>query len=93
MKYETTITSKGTITIASPLRKALNLKPGRKVRLSIDSENKLLIDPGITVEEFEAARERLLSSIPKRNLALKGAALKTAIEQAKIAEYKKKYLK
>lgn len=93
MKYETTITSKGTITIASPLRKALNLKPGRKVRLSIDSENKLLIDPGITVEEFEAARERLLSSIPVKNLALTGVALKTAIEKAKIAEYKKKYLK
>ncbi len=93
MRYETTITSKGTITIASPLRKALNLKPGRKVRLSIGSENKLLIDPGMTIEEFESARERLLSSIPKGKLGLKGIALKTAIEKAKIAEHKKKYLK
>lgn len=93
MKYETTITSKGTITIASPLRKALNLKPGRKVRLSIDSENKLLIDPGITVEEFESARESLLRSIPKEKLRLKGDALNVAIEKAKIAEYRKKYLK
>ena len=93
MKYETTITSKGTITIASPLRKALNLKPGRRVRLSIGIDNKLLIDPGMTVEEFESARERLVSSIPKGKLGLKGVALKTAIEKAKLTEYKKKYLK
>lgn len=93
MRYETTITSKGTITIASPLRKALNLKPGRKVRVSIDRENKLVIDPGMTVEEFESARERLISSIPRKLRGLKGDTLKTAIEKAKITEYKKKYLK
>lgn len=93
MRYETTITSKGTITIASPLRKALNLKPGRKVRLSLDKNNKLLIDPGVTVEEFEAARKQLVSKIPKHKLALTGRALKDAIEKAKTAEYKKKYLK
>jgi len=93
MRYETTITSKGTITIASPLRKALNLKPGRKVRLSLDKDNRLLIDPGMTVEEFEAARERLVSKIPKHKLGLTGRSLKDAMEMAKIAEYKKKYLK
>ena len=93
MKYETTITSKGTITIAAPLRKALNLTPGRKVRLSLDTNKKLLIDPGMTMEEFEAARERLLKTISKDKLGLKGAALKKAIEKAKTDEYKKKYLK
>ena len=93
MRYETTITSKGTITIASPLRKALNLKPGRKVRLSLDKDNKLLIDPGMTVEEFESARERLISSIPRKKLGLTGLPLKNAIEKARITEYKKKYLK
>lgn len=93
MKYETTITSKGTITIAAPLRKALNLKPGRKVKLSLDINKKLLIDPGMTMEEFEAARDRLLRTIPKDKLGLKGSALKKAIEKAKVDEYKRKYLK
>jgi bifunctional DNA-binding transcriptional regulator/antitoxin component of YhaV-PrlF toxin-antitoxin module len=93
MKYETTITSKGTITIASPLRKALNLKPGRKVRLFINTENKLQIDPGMTLEDFESARERLVSSIPEDKLALKGGELEKAIEKAKIADCRKKYQK
>ena len=93
MQYETTITSKGTITIASPLRKALNLKPGRKVRLSLDKDNRLLIDPGMTMEEFEAARQRLVSKIPKNKLGLSDRSLKLALEKTKSAEYKKKYLK
>ena len=93
MRYESTITSKGTITIASALRKALNLTPGRKVRLSLDKNNKLLIDPGVTMEEFEAARARLVSMIPKDKLGMSGHILKDAVEKAKIAEYKKKYLK
>ena len=93
MKYETTITSKGTITIASPLRKALNLMPGRKVKLSLDGNKRLLIDPGTTMEEFEVAREQLLREIPKHKLKLKGQELKNAVEKAKIAESKKKYLK
>ncbi|NOT49386.1 MAG: hypothetical protein HOP17_16805 [Acidobacteria bacterium] len=93
MRYETIITSKGTITIAAPIRKALGLKPGRKVRLSLEKNNKLLVDPGMSVEEFEAAREQLVSKIPKHKLGLTGKALKDAIEKAKINEYKKKYLK
>lgn len=93
MRYETTITSKGTITIAAALRKALGLKSGQKVKLELDKNKKLLIDPGMTMEEFEAARERLVSSIPKRKLGLAGNALRNAVEQAKIAERKKKYSK
>jgi AbrB family looped-hinge helix DNA binding protein len=34
MTYETTVTSKGTITIAAPLRKALGIKPGQKLMVS-----------------------------------------------------------
>jgi AbrB family looped-hinge helix DNA binding protein len=93
MKYETTITSKGTITIASPIRKALGLKPGQKVRQSIDKNNKVVIDPGTTWEEFEALRARIVSKIPKDKLGLTGQALHREIEKAKIAEYGKKYCK
>ncbi len=60
MTYESTITSKGTITIAAPLRKALGLKPGQKVRLSINKKKHVEIDAGISIEEFEKQRERIL---------------------------------
>ena len=88
MNYETTITSKGTITIAAPIRKALNLKAGQKVHLSINNENKAVIDPGTTMEEFEALRASIVSKIPKHKLALRGRALKEAIAEAWAADHK-----
>ncbi len=93
MRYETTITSKGTITIAAPIRKALNLKPGQKVQLSINKDNKAIIDPGTTMEEFEALRASIVSKIPKHKLSLTGRALKDEIDKARIAEYKKYFKK
>lgn len=89
MRYETTITSKGTITIAAPIRKALGLKPGQEVQLSINKDNKVIIDPGTTMEEFEALRASIVSKIPKHKLGLTGRSLKEAIDKARIAEYKK----
>lgn len=92
MKYESTITSKGTITIASPIRKALGLKPGQKVRLELDEKNdRVLLDAGISAQKFEAARERLVRSIPKRKLGMPALTLRDAIEKAKKADTKKRY--
>ena len=88
MRYETTITSKGTITIAAPIRKALHLKPGQKVHLSINKDNKAVIDPGTTMEEFEALRASIVRKIPKHKLGLTGRALKEAIAEAWVADHR-----
>ena len=88
MTYQSTITSKGTITIASPLRKALGLKAGQKVRLSLNKDNKVVIDAGTTIEEFEAIRTRIVAKIPKEKLGLTGKALKDAIADAWVADHK-----
>ena len=53
MKYTSTITSKGTITIAAPLRKALGFSPGQKVSLTLDKNRQVVISGGTTVAEFE----------------------------------------
>jgi AbrB family looped-hinge helix DNA binding protein len=63
MKYETTITSKGTITIAAPIRKALHLKVGQKVKLFVNKRKNVEIDTGISMEEFEMKRDELLKAV------------------------------
>lgn len=88
MRYETTITSKGTIIIASPIRKALGLKAGQRVRLSIDKNRKVVIDSGTSFDDFEAVRKRLVAKIPKEKLGLSDTALKDAIADAWVADYK-----
>ena len=93
MGYSTTVTSKGTITIPASIRKLFGIKQGRRVQVSVSYDSKIVLDPGITIEQFEAVRERLVASIPKDKLGLKGKALKNAIEKAKVAEYKRKYQK
>lgn len=82
MRYQSTITSKGTITIPAPLRKALGVKTGQKVSLSLNTGGKgVLIDTGITMEQFESIRETMLSKYPKRK-PLTGKALKEAAAKA-----------
>ena len=82
MRYETTVTSKGTITIAAPIRKALGLKAGQKVRLELDEKNnRILMDTGMTIEQFEKVRDEILSRYPKRK-PLTGKALKEAAAKA-----------
>jgi AbrB family looped-hinge helix DNA binding protein len=88
MTYETTITSKGTITIAAPLRKALGFKPGQKVRLSLDKNRQVLIDGGTTMEEFEALRARIVRQIPDHKKGLAGEALREAAATAWVADHR-----
>ncbi len=88
MKYETTVTSKGTITIAAPLRKALGIRPGQKMRLELDEKNnRLVMDTGLTIEQFEKIRDDILTKYPKRK-PLTGRALKEAIAKAWVSDHR-----
>jgi hypothetical protein len=61
--------------------------------LSVSSDNKIVLDPGITMEQFEEARRRLVASIPREKLGLSVKALKDAVDKAKIKDYRRKYQK
>ncbi len=89
MRYETTITSKGTITIAAPIRKALGLKPGQTVRLELDQKNnRILMDTGVTIEQFEKIRDEILSKYPDRPKGLSMKAMRDMAAKARLAEMK-----
>jgi AbrB family looped-hinge helix DNA binding protein len=89
MRYESTITSKGTITIAAPIRKALGLKPGQTVRLELDKKNnRVLIDTGMTIEQLEKIRDEVLSKYPDRPRGLSMKAMRDRAAEAWLAEKK-----
>lgn len=69
MRFPTTITSKGTITLASEVRKAFNLKPGQKVDVVV-SDGGISIDTGMSTEQFEKIRDEIVSRIPKQKKGL-----------------------
>jgi bifunctional DNA-binding transcriptional regulator/antitoxin component of YhaV-PrlF toxin-antitoxin module len=80
MKFESKITSKGTIAIAAPIRKALGLKPGQTIRMELDKKNsRILMDTGVTLEQFEKIRDEILSKYPDRP---KGLSIKALREMA-----------
>jgi AbrB family looped-hinge helix DNA binding protein len=87
MKYTSTITSKGTITIAAPLRKALGFKPGQKVSLTLDKNRQVVIGGGSTVDDFEKLRDEITKKIPNHKRGLTGQALKEATAKAWVADY------
>jgi AbrB family looped-hinge helix DNA binding protein len=89
MKYESTMTSKGTITIAAPIREALGLKPGGKVRLSLMKDRRILIEPAISVDDFIKFRDELLTESPDVP-SLSPSEIDEAKLQAKKDEYTKK---
>jgi len=87
MKYTSTITSKGTITIAAPLRKALGFKPGQKVSLTLDQNRQVVIGGGTTVADFEKVRDDIIRKIPNHKKGLTGQALKEATAKAWVADF------
>ena len=87
MKYTSTITSKGTITIAAPLRKALGFTPGQKVSLTLDNNRQVVIGGGTTVADFEKIRDEITKKIPSHKKGLTGQSLKEATAKAWVAEY------
>ena len=82
MKYSTTITSKGTITIAAPLRRALGFKAGQKVSLTLDKNQRVIISGGTNLADFEKLRDEITKKIPNHKKGLTGQALKEAAAKA-----------
>lgn len=85
MTYSTTITSKGTITIAAPLRKALGLKTGQKLTVALNKENQIILDAGTDMKTFEATRARITKNIPSHLKGLSGDSLRQAAAKAWVA--------
>jgi len=77
MRFPTTITSKGTITIAAPIRKALGLKPGQRINLELDqTTNRVSFETGKTLEQLEKIRDEILSKYPNRPKGLSLEAMR-----------------
>jgi AbrB family looped-hinge helix DNA binding protein len=85
MKYTSTITSKGTITIAAPLRKALGFKSGQKVSLTLDNNQRVIVSGGTNIADFEKLRDEIVAKIPNHKKGLTGQALKNATAKAWVA--------
>ena len=88
MRFPTTITSKGTITIASEVRKAFDLRPGQKVDLVMDN-GKIFIEPGMTIEQFEKIRDEIVSRIPKHKKGLSMSKMRELAAKNWLADRKK----
>lgn len=85
MTYDTTVTSKGTITIAAPLRKALGLKTGQKLTLALNKDNQIVLDAGTDLKSFEVTRARITKNIPNHLKGLSGDSLREASAKAWVA--------
>jgi len=82
MTYHTTVTSKGTVTIAAPLRRALGLKTGQKLTLALNKDNQIVLDAGTDMKAFEASRARITKKIPNHLKGLSGDSLRQAAAKA-----------
>lgn len=87
MTYDTTVTSKGTVTIAAPLRKALGLKTGQKLTVALNKENQIVLDAGTDLKSFEATRAEITKNIPDHLKGLSGDSLRQAATKAWVADY------
>jgi AbrB family looped-hinge helix DNA binding protein len=88
MRYSTTVTSKGTVTIAAPLRKALGIKPGQKLFIDLTDDNKrLVLDAGTNMKAFQAKRSAITRKIPEHLKGLSGEDLQKAASKAWLAGY------
>lgn len=87
MTYNTTITSKGTITIAAPLRKSMGLQPGQKLTLSVNPSNQIVLDAGTNMKTFEKTRARIAKKVPNHLKGLGGDSLREAAAKAWVAEH------
>ena len=82
MTYNTTVTSKGTVTIAAPLRKVLGLKTGQKLSISLNQNNQIVLDAGTDMKAFEATRAKITKKIPNHLKGLAGDTLREAAAKA-----------
>ena len=87
MRYTTTVTSKGTVTIAAPLRKALGIKAGQILSIDITRDNRLVLDAGTDMKAFQAKRAAITRKIPDHLKGLAGEDLQKAAAKAWLAGY------
>jgi AbrB family looped-hinge helix DNA binding protein len=87
MKYTTTVTSKGTVTIAAPLRKALGIKAGQTLSFDITSDNRLVLETGTDMKTFQAKRALITKKIPDHLKGLSVEELRKASSKAWLAGY------
>lgn len=87
MIYNTTVTSKGTITIAAPLRKAMGLKTGQKLTVTLNANNQVVVDAGTDMKAFAATRANITKKIPNHLKGLAGDSLRDAASKAWVAGY------
>jgi AbrB family looped-hinge helix DNA binding protein len=87
MTYSTKVTSKGTVTLAAPIRKALGIKPGQELSMSISREGHIVLDPGTSMAEFIAYRDKVTKKIPANLRGLSGDALRKAAAKAWVSGY------
>lgn len=87
MTYDTTVTSKGTVTIAAPLRRALGLKTGQKLTVALNKDNQIVLDAGTDMKTFEATRAKITKNIPDHLKGLSGDSLRQAASKAWVADY------
>lgn len=87
MIYTTTVTSKGTVTIAAPLRKALGIKAGQKLSIDVTKDNRLILDAGTDMKAFQAKRAVISNKIPDHLKGLSGDMLREASAKAWLSGY------
>lgn len=87
MIYSTIVTSKGTVTIAAPLRKALGIKSGQRLSLSLSKEGNIIMNPGTTMAGFEATRAAIVSKIPAELRNLNPQRVAQAQDEARLRDY------
>lgn len=73
--------------IAASLRKALGLKSGQKVSLSLDANQQVVSSGATSVADFEKLRSENIKKIPSHRKGLTGQALKEATAKAWVADY------
>ena len=83
MRYTTTVTSKGTVTIAAPLRKALGIKAGQKLLMDLSEDgHRLVLDSGTNMPDFQGKRAAITKKIPDHLKGLAGEELQRAAGEA-----------
>lgn len=87
MNYSTTVTSKGTITIAAPLRKMLGISTGQTLHMSRNEHNQIVIDPGTNLKSFQAMRSKISAKVPDHLKGLSGESLRGAASTAWTTDY------
>lgn len=85
MTYSTKITSKGTITIAAPIRQALGLKTGQKLSMAIDKDNQIILNGGTDMKAFQRTRAKMTKNLPNHLKGISGEPLRQATAKAWIA--------